>query len=339
MRPHPLTGAAPRARFLALAILLGSAACGDDDGEPDDADDDTADGDAADDGTDDGGDTADDASDGDDGGGSACSWQLVSATAPIEFLGADPGPFNPGRTARVQVQTVLAACEELAIPRIDIDEGSATATIELRVFRSDGDCPGAPRTITRSIAIRLPSVARWTVAVGDQSVEIDVEASPDRECGIDAPCAMDCDCPDGLRCLTGWGIAGPFTECAIPCELDRDCGGNGTCESIADGLAFACFGEAECSDDIPCPKGWQCDDGVCAPGFTLDVDTRRECACDDDCESPLRCTRAGPDEPGRCEIACPTDGPWCEGAHVCGEAGMDVAGLAETDSICVFLGE
>jgi hypothetical protein len=336
VRPHPLTGAAPRARFLALGILLGAAACGDDDDDPaDDVADDPAD-DVADDPADD---AADDGGDGDDGAGSVCSWQLAPAAAPIEALGADPGPFNPDRTARVQMQTELAPCEELAIPRIDIDEGSATATIELQVFRSDGDCAGAPRTITRSIALRLPSVARWTVTAGDRSVELDVEASPDRACGVDAPCAMDCDCAEGLRCLSGSGFAGPFTECGLPCELDRDCGGQGICQSIADGLAFACVGEPECSADRPCPKGWQCDDGACAPRFTLDQDARRACACDDDCESPLRCTRAGPDEPGRCEIACPTDGPWCQGAHVCGEAGMDVAGLAETDSVCVFLGE
>jgi hypothetical protein len=339
MRPHLLTGASSRARFLALGILLGAAACGDDDDDPsDDAADDAAD-DTDGDGEDDGGDPTDDASDGADDGGSACAWQLAPATAPIEFLEADPGPFNPDRTARVKMQTELASCEELAIPRVDIDEDAATAVIELRVFRSDGNCAGPPRTITRSVALRLPSVARWTVTAGDQSVELDVEASPERACGADAPCAMDCDCADGLRCLSGSGIAGPFTECGRPCELDRDCGGQGICESIADGLAFACLGDPECSDDRPCPKGWRCDGGACAPGFTLDQDARRECACDDDCESPLRCTRAGADQPGRCEIACPTEGPWCQGAHVCGEAEMDTAGLAETDSVCVFLGE
>lgn len=340
MRLLPVPGAAPGGRFLALVILLGAAAaCGDDDGDANDAadgdaaGDDAADDDAAD---DDGGDP----SDGDDDGvASACAWQLAPATAPIEVLGADPGPFNPDRTARVQMQTELAPCEELAIPRIDIDEGSATATIELRVFRSDGACAGAPRTITRSIALRLPSAARWTVIAGDQSIELEVEASPDRACGVDAPCEMDCDCAEGQRCLSGSGLAGPFTECGRPCELDRDCGGQGICESIADGLSFSCLAAPECDRDRPCPKGWECDGGACAPRFTLDADARRECACDDDCESPLRCTRASPDEPGRCEITCPTGGPWCEGAHACGEAEMDVAGLAETDSVCVFLGE
>lgn len=333
---RPIRATHPRASFLALGILLG-AACGDDDGDP--ADDDDAGG--ADDT--DGGDPADDASDGttdgDDGGGAACAWwQLAPATAPIDDLTADPGPFNPDRTARVQIHTELAPCEEPAIPRIDIDEDAATAAIELRVFRSDGDCVGAARPSTRLVALRLPRAARWTVTAGDQSIELDVEASPDRACGAPGPCAMDCDCADGERCLSGSGLAGPFTECGRPCELDRDCGGEGVCGSIADGLAFSCLGEAECSDS-ECPKGWQCDDGACAPRFTLDQESRRECACDDECDAPLRCTRAGADEPGRCEVACPTEGPWCQGAHVCGDAGMDAAGLAETDSVCVFLGE
>jgi hypothetical protein len=49
--------------------------------------------------------------------------------------------------------------------------------------------------------------------------------------------------------------------------------------------------------------------------------------------------RSGDDAEPRCQLTCQTGGPWCEGAHVCGAADDDAAGLASTDSVCVWLGE
>jgi len=323
------------ARFLALGILLGTTGCGDDDDDGDRAD---------------GGDVADDADDagdddgGDDSAGTCGAWQLEPAEADIEFLTAEPGPYNPDKTMRVRIGSQLAACERRAIPRITVSEADTTVTIDLLVWRQvDGDCADPGGGVSHAIPLRLPRAGAWTITAGGKSIEIEVDAAPDRACGIEPgqPCAMDCDCGDEqLRCLSGSGLAGPFTECARPCELDRDCGGQGTCQTIADGLSFACVGDAECgATAADCPGGWSCSDDVCEPDFALGAAARVECDCDADCAEPLRCVRAAEGEPGRCEIQCQTDGPWCEGAHACGTAEMDAAGLAATDSVCVFLGE
>ncbi len=75
------------------------------------------------------------------------------------------------------------------------------------------------------------------------------------------------------------------------------------------------------------------------PGFTLSQESRGPCDCDSDCAEPLRCVRGGGESEARCQLACPTGGPWCEGAHFCGRAEDDAAGLASTDSVCVWAGE
>jgi hypothetical protein len=326
-----LPSAAPHRAAWILAITLLATACGDDA----DADGDDGSGDGSD---------AGDASDGGDDGEACVLWTLAQPDDDdgVTAINLDVGPQNADKTVRVFVQTSLDGCEEPAIPQVVVSEARATVDIQLRVWRKiEGACAGEKRQLVRAIPLRFAAAGTWTIRAGGKQITAEIEPAPDRACGVPAgtACAMDCDCGAGERCLSGSGLAGPFTQCGRTCELDRDCAGLGLCESIADGLSNACTGGAECAVPAPgCLDGWTCSGGVCQPDFELNVSTRTECACDGDCAEPLRCVRlAG--RPGRCEILCPTEGAWCEGAHVCGDAAMDAAGLAEADSVCVFLGE
>ncbi|MCE9572126.1 MAG: hypothetical protein K8W52_03110, partial [Deltaproteobacteria bacterium] len=89
----------------------------------------------------------------------------------------------------------------------------------------------------------------------------------------------------------------------------------------------------------PCGTGYTCTAGACASDTALSSATRVGCACDADCAAPLRCVEpAAPGGARRCEVACPTPGPWCSLGHVCGLAEADVAGLAASDSVCGWVG-
>jgi hypothetical protein len=175
------------------------------------------------------------------------------------------------------------------------------------------------------------------------SITIAVGAPPGRACGGVAGCEMDCDCTStrpGERCLGGYGLGGPFTACATPCEVDRDCGGDGRCESADDGLEQVCYDVGpECSVDRPCPSGFDCAGGACVASFTLGQGTRVPCSCDADCAAPLSCMADADGEGARCEMACPTDGPWCSGPHFCATRYQDISGLAGVDGVCGWVGE
>jgi hypothetical protein len=76
------------------------------------------------------------------------------------------------------------------------------------------------------------------------------------------------------------------------------------------------------------------------PHFVLSQTTRHECTCDGDCAAGLRCVQpADESAPARCQAICPTDGPWCQGPHVCGSIDDDLSGLAGTDAVCGFVGD
>jgi hypothetical protein len=275
----------------------------------------------------------------------ACSaWELGRGTATALAL-MDAPPVDVARSARVEVTTDLAACEERAMPEVTIDAVALTVTIELHVWRQvEGDCGPPAGEISRPVLIRLPEVGTWTISAdGAADLSLKVEAGPGGQCGQGSgECRRDCDCDPGEACLRGAGIGGAFTTCAIACELDRDCGGNGICVDADDGLDRVCAIGDECNQqgEPACPAGYSCDLDAdsCVPSFTLDQEARGPCACDADCEAPLRCVRSRDQEP-HCEITCQTGGPWCEGAHACGAAADDAAGLATTDSVCIWLGE
>lgn len=276
--------------------------------------------------------------------GETCAgWHLATAEASGLAM-MDQEPYEVGRTARVAVSTVLGPCDERAMPQVTIAEADSTITVELQVWRQDGECTNEME-ITRPVAFRFPAAGTWTIAAdGAEPISVKVDPEPGGQCGTGNECRRDCDCAGQAVCLRGAGLGGDFNSCARPCELDRDCGGNGTCTDVADGLSRVCSEGGECTQDsaLPCPDGFSCDVDTdsCVPGFTLNEETRAPCSCDADCASPLRCVRGAPDElRGRCQITCPTGGPWCEGSHVCGAAADDASGLAGTDSVCIWLGE
>jgi hypothetical protein len=216
----------------------------------------------------------------------------------------------------------------------------------MRAWRQlGGTCDPTVGQVTRPVVVELQTPAQWKVSAGAEMVELTVGSPPERACmngSGSGACAMDCDCTSGERCLEGSGLAGPFTACAVPCELDRDCQGAGACTSVADGLAYACEGAlTECAGDRPCPAGFTCNGGACEADYTLGQSTRTTCDCDDDCDPGLRCVEPnGGVGERRCEAACLTaGGGWCTGAHICGYAGQDLSGLADTDAVCIWLGE
>ena len=277
-----------------------------------------------------------------DAGDDGCSsWALE--LAPIESMSMmDPGPYEVGTSARVLVSTSLGECDERAMPLVtEVDEG-AGRLIEMRVWRRvQGPCDGERVDIARPVLIEFSRQGPLVIeSDSPPPIEIDVLPRPTGMCGAGGECRRDCDCTGDERCLTADGLGGPTNSCHRPCELDRDCGGEGTCIDIGDGPSRVCAGLLECVPEDPCPGGWSCSDGgACTPDFTLGEETRIACGCDADCAQPLRCVRARPDEEGRCQVACPTAGDWCEGAHFCGARTDDAADLATTDSVCVWAGE
>lgn len=264
-------------------------------------------------------------------------WALEDRPATALALLDEPSPIA-GRTLRVQVDVAGAAFDEPAMP--DVAIAGATATITPRAFALAGGAGGGPAPHRRIVALRLPAGA-WTIAApGAAPLAITVGPASLRPCGAPGECVQDCDCDQaaGERCLAGAGLGGPFHACAVPCEVDRDCGGHGSCQSIPDSLLSACASQPpECGPTTPCPAGFACQAGACAPTFVLGSGSRHPCGCDADCDPGLRCV--GTPATARCQAVCPTDGPWCQGAHVCGPATADLGGLATSDAACGWLGE
>lgn len=303
--------------------------------------------------------TLPDGGDGDAGGGDgdggsdsdaapACglTWELIpvasTSAQPIETV-----PVNSERSFRVRVDVTIPGCAEPAMNEVQVDRTAMTAVYRMRAWNPAGPpCEAAPKPIVRYLTLKLGAPGVWTIrdAEGPVSLTIDVAAPPPTPCG-QFPCQMDCDCAGGV-CLSGNGIGGAFTACAQPCEMDMDCRG-GRCESPDDGLESVCGLGSQCGGTIgPCPTGYLCNVDVCEPDFTLGSATRVPCSCDADCVAPLACVEPLPGRPGdppgerRCELRCPTGSSrWCQGPHMCGDRSQDVANLAETDAVCVFIGE
>lgn len=273
-------------------------------------------------------------------------WQLLEIPASDLTL-IDPLPLHPARSMRVQVDYTVGGCDTLAQPIVTFPPATTNAVITARVWRRVGAICSEDARLVHRIVTFVPPAGRTAVRAtpGGGSVPIAMVAAPTRACDTSlSACEMDCDCAAGLVCLGGTGLGGAFSQCARPCEVDRDCVG-GRCVSLDDGLDGICDdGAAECDGARPCPTGFTCESGACAPSFVLNSTSRRECECDDDCDPGLSCVRpADLADPQRCEARCISgvagSTAWCQGAHVCGEADDDVAGVAVTDSVCTFVGE
>src|SRR6185503_15758395 len=68
-----------------------------------------------------------------DGGESCATWTLEPSTAASLAL-MDQPPYDTSRSLRVAVTTSLGECAMRAMPRVESDAGSLTATIELSVW-------------------------------------------------------------------------------------------------------------------------------------------------------------------------------------------------------------
>ena len=75
--------------------------------------------------------------------------------------------------------------------------------------------------------------------------------------------------------------------------------------------------------------------------FTLRMTNRVPCTCDSDCETGLTCVvPEDPELPRICERRCGTASAlWCGGGHWCAPAAMDVAAIANVDSVCGWVGD
>jgi hypothetical protein len=284
-----------------------------------------------------------------DGNATTTTWSLRPATIRT-IASYDPIEVNTDRTTRVLVTTELDDCEDLAMPAFTWNEIDQEVLVEMRVWQPlDAPCSGQPAVIERPVSLRLPTQGTWTVrpgpdGAGGDPLTIEVGEAPISICNPDltVTCAVDCECPSDEACLGGSGLTGSFTQCARPCELSRDCKGNGRCVTTDDGLSHYCDESAlECDDLTPCPAGYSCTDRVCQLDLVLDETTRVPCSGDGDCTAPLRCVEGTlPDRPARCELACPTESvAWCSSMYTCGAAADDVAELAPADSVCIFTRE
>lgn len=278
-----------------------------------------------------------------DGPPACAPWLPTRRPARSLDLYDERAPITSARTFRVVIEYDGREDDLPAMP--DLVRGNGILTITPRVFAPLVPTGAGPRIRRLIVPLVLPT-GTWRLVADAPApaptLAVTVGPAPLRPCGLPIGCAMDCDCNQqaGERCLSGTGFGGGFTACARPCELDRDCGGRGSCQSIPDGLADTCQdGPPECSANAPCPTGFACQQGGCMPTFVLDGATRHPCTCDGDCAVGLRCLAASPAAPGRCQAECPTGGPWCQGPHVCGTAAQDVSGLATTDSVCGWVGE
>jgi hypothetical protein len=273
------------------------------------------------------------------------TWRLEPRDATRIYQYEDDSAIAQGRSTRVAVEHGGLACDLWAMPDVVVKDADNTVTITPRVFARTPACT-LTASQTRIVTVSGLTAGTWTVIGGGAStatpLTLTIGAAPGRACGV-SPCTLDCDCDmaAGERCLGAMGFGGPFLACARPCEHNRDCW-EGACVDIADGHFRTCLDGAECDDTgtNPCPPGYACTAGACAPSFVLNQGTRHECTSDQDCSGGLRCVEAtAAAGASRCEVACRTGGNWCQGAHVCGTAAADLSSLARSDSVCGFLGE
>jgi hypothetical protein len=141
------------------------------------------------------------------------------------------------------------------------------------------------------------------------------EGTPPGTATEGSPCLTDCSCAEGLSCIGSYGVAGPYSACARPCNDFLDCRSDETCmEPVPDGMPWVCAGPMDqCSDRVPCPDGFECvSDTMDAPNRCADRRTWRTvspvCACDEECAPGERCI--GSTDPPRgalCAVPCLRD--------------------------------
>ncbi|MBX7192949.1 MAG: hypothetical protein K1X94_12865, partial [Sandaracinaceae bacterium] len=251
-------------------------------------------------------------------------------------------PVHAGRSFRVAARyTMPDGCHSRAMPRVERDPATHTVHLLVRDWVVDGmGCPELAREDTRIFTFQLEA-ADWTFVDastgGTASLTMTVGPGIRAACVPDGgDCQQNCDCLDGDQCISGVGLAGPFLQCATPCEEDVDCAqsGGGVCSSIPDGLASTCerTSSACSAPGHACGEGRTCEGPSCVPAFSLSASTRHACTCDGDCDPGLSCVTGATG--AQCEVPCLTQTEWwCGSMHFCGEQRQDVSGLAVSDGV------
>jgi hypothetical protein len=262
-----------------------------------------------------------------------CAWKRTS----VNVLGGtllETRPVTVGRAARIRIDVEQCPGDIAGATGYGWTLENEYLVIDASVWRAGPDCD-EPEVVTRDVAVDFAYEGTWTFL----TEEITVGPTPGGACGSDpvSACERDCDCPDGERCLSG---AGDVHRCAQPCELSRECGGDGRCGD-GDGLTGVCLREVdECDGDHACPAGFACDGGGCQPTFTLSGATRHDCDCDDDCDTGMRCVEHPPTVDSgvtrRCEALCLTPSDvWCQGPHTCNAQ----ASIEYDFGVCAWVGD
>jgi len=265
-----------------------------------------------------------------------CSaWNLASVDIARASL-MESLPVHPERSARIMVDALHCPGDTPAPPEVAPTLENEFLAITMSVWRATPAC-ASPEVVQRPVTVKFPYAGRWRIVTSGDTLTVDVVAAPDVRCDAAGPCSLDCQCGTGEVCLTGVGLGGPFSECAVPCEFSRECGGTGSCDNITDGIPFLCRAGEECSDPSrPCPAGFDCNSGSCEPTFVLNGTTRRSCTCDSDCDAPLRCAWQFGATEGRCEAVCLTNNDnWCQGPHTCGRGSVEAGSVA----VCAWVGD
>jgi hypothetical protein len=269
--------------------------------------------------------------------GVGAGWRQVSLV-PVDATLLETRVVHPDRSARIRIAHPQCPGDYPGRWSVGFTLENEYVAITATVWRAGPDCTD-PEIVSRLITIKFLYPGSWKIVTEHGVVTVPVAAPPTTGgCGLAPPtaCERDCDCAYPAVCLSGVGVQ----RCAAPCEYSRECLGDGRCGD-EDGVSGVCRpGLAECDATIPCPDGFACEGGACAPTFTLSGATRHACDDDDDCDAPLRCVAhfvGGPD-PWRkqCDVVCPTaNNGWCDGAHTCSWFGT----VDYNDGVCGWVGD
>jgi hypothetical protein len=127
-------------------------------------------------------------------------------------------------------------------------------------------------------------------------------------CTRDCMTDTDCGSAERFHCREGICIRGAVGGIGASCLENGDCVDDTFCSSRS-GVSWC---TTFCSDDSPCPEGFDCTDvgeaSLCVPSRGVVGD---DCVADDDCISGV-CDAAG----GTCTRECSSDSP-CPGAYEC----------------------
>jgi hypothetical protein len=279
-------------------------------------------------------------------------WELDPRAIESAELVSEPARY--GATDRIRIQVRMrSACERLGRVTVSVMPGDATDFVTLYAFAwapRGLDCPPSAPLVPWIVEIEGRQQGNLMAVVDDghnpgglgfrYGREMGCSGVPECACYGGAPpgdgpewsdCLTDCSCLEDLSCITYFGVAGPLASCARGCNDFLDCGTSETClEPVPDGAPWVCTIGDQCTDDEPCPAGFECvRDTADAPNACVD---RRaapmvgDCDCDEQCPVGQRCVLGMRAEP-TCEIPCLRNADCPDrgtGIFVCGTASICV---------------